>query len=58
MAKASEEDEDAGTARLVARARKEIAEGGAVVPFDVVNRITNGEKPIRAIREFSGNGRR
>lgn len=28
VAKAAEADEDAGTARLVARARKEIAEGG------------------------------
>jgi hypothetical protein len=38
VAKAAEADEDVGTARLVARARKEIAEGGAVIPLDVVNR--------------------
>ena len=51
-AKAAEADEDAGTARLIARARREIAEGGAVIPFDVVNRIANGENPVRAIREW------
>jgi len=52
VAKAAEADEDAGTARLVARARKEIAEGGGVIPFDVVNRIADGENPIRVIREW------
>jgi ribosome-binding protein aMBF1 (putative translation factor) len=52
LAKAAEADEDAGTARLVARARKEIADGGAVIPFDVVNRIADGENPIRVIREW------
>jgi hypothetical protein len=52
VAKAAEADEDAGTARLVARARKEIAEGEAIIPFDVVNRIANGENPIRVIREW------
>lgn len=52
MAKANEADEDAGTARLVARARKEIAEGATVVPLDVVNRIADGENPVRVIREW------
>jgi DNA-binding XRE family transcriptional regulator len=52
VAKAAEADEDAGTARLVPRARKEIAEGGVVIPFDVVNRIANGENAIRVIREW------
>jgi ribosome-binding protein aMBF1 (putative translation factor) len=52
VAKAAEADEDAGTARLVARARREIAEGEAVIPFDVVNRIANGEIAIRVIREW------
>ena len=51
-AKAAEADEDAGTARLVARARKEIADGGAVIPLEVVNRIADGENPIRVIREW------
>ena len=52
VAKANEADEDAGTARLVARARKEIAEGATVVPLDVVNRIADGENPVRVIREW------
>jgi hypothetical protein len=52
VAKAAEADEDAGTARLVARARKEIAAGGAVIPLNVVNRIADGENPIRVIREW------
>jgi len=54
LAKAGEADEDAGTARLVARARKEIAEGEPVIPLDVINRIANGENPIRVIREWRG----
>ena len=52
VAKATEADEDAGTARLVARARKEIAEGATVIPLDVVNRIADGENPVRVIREW------
>jgi hypothetical protein len=43
VAKASEADEDAGTARIVARARKEIAGGGPLLPKDVVDRLANGE---------------
>jgi DNA-binding XRE family transcriptional regulator len=52
VAKVAEADEDEGTARLVARARREIAEGAAVIPFDVVNRIAEGEHPVRVIREW------
>jgi len=52
VAKAAEAAEDAGTARLVARARKEVAEGAPLVPLDVVERIAAGEHPIRAIREW------
>ena len=51
-AKAAEADEDVGTARLVARARKEVAEGAPLVPLDVAERIAAGEHPIRAIREW------
>ncbi|HKS87785.1 MAG TPA: helix-turn-helix transcriptional regulator [Pseudolabrys sp.] len=51
-AKAAEADEDAGTARLVARARKEIAEGAPLVPMEVVERIAAGDHPIRAMREW------
>jgi hypothetical protein len=39
---APEADEDAGTARIAARARKEIADGGPLLPKDVVDRISNG----------------
>lgn len=51
-AKAAEADEDAGTARLVARARKEIAEGAPLIPMEVVERIAAGDHPIRAMREW------
>ncbi len=51
-AKAAEADEDAGTARLVARARKDVAEGAPLIPLDVVERIAAGEHPIRAVREW------
>ena len=52
VAKAKEADEDAGTARLVARARKEIAAGAPLIPMEVADRIANGENPIRVIREW------
>src|SRR5258708_30415832 len=52
VAKASEADEDAGTARIVARARKEIASGGPLLPKDVVDRIANGENPLPGLRQW------
>ena len=52
VAKASEADEDAGTARVVARARQEIAAGGPLLPKDVVDRMANGENPLRVLREW------
>ena len=52
VAKASEADEDAGSARLVAQARKEIAGGGSLLPKDVVDRIANGENPVRVLRDW------
>src|SRR3974390_12302 len=52
VAKAAEAAEDAGTARLVARARKEVAEGAPLVPLDVVARIAAAQPPIRSIREW------
>ncbi len=51
-AKAAEADEDAGTARAVARARKEVSEGGPLLPKDVVDRLANGENPVRVLREW------
>jgi hypothetical protein len=52
VAKAKEADEDLGGARLVARARKEIAAGASLIPMAVADRIADGENPIRAIREW------
>ena len=49
---ADEAVEDAGTARLVARAKKEIAAGTPLLPMEVVDRLANGENPIRVLREF------
>jgi Helix-turn-helix len=51
-AKAAEADEDVGTARLVARARKEIAAGAPLIPKAAVDRIAKGENPLRVLREW------
>ena len=51
-AKAAEADEDIGTARLVARARKEIAAGAPLIPKEVVDRIAKGENALRVLREW------
>ena len=51
-AKAAEADEDIGSARLVARARKEIAAGTPLIPKKIVDRIANGENPLRVLREW------
>jgi DNA-binding XRE family transcriptional regulator len=50
----SEVEEDAGTARLIARAKKEIADGALLLPKEVVDRLANGENPIRVLRQFRG----
>jgi len=52
VARAAEADEDAGTARIVAQARREIASGGPLLPKDVVDRIANGDNPVRVLREW------
>ncbi|MBX9847433.1 MAG: helix-turn-helix transcriptional regulator [Xanthobacteraceae bacterium] len=49
---AQEAEEDMATARLVARAKKDIAGGVPLLPKDVVDRLANGENPIRVLREF------
>lgn len=46
--------EDAGTARLVARAKKDVAGGSPVLPMAVVERLAKGENPIRVLRQFRG----
>jgi hypothetical protein len=53
-AKAQEADEDFGTTRLIARARREIATGMPLIPKEVVNRIARGENALRALREWRG----
>ena len=52
VAKAAEVDEDMGTARIVARAREEVASGSPLLPKDVVDRLANGENPVRVLREW------
>jgi hypothetical protein len=52
ISRAKEADEDAGMVQLVARARKEIADGAPLIPMVVADRIAKGENPIRAIREW------
>jgi uncharacterized protein involved in propanediol utilization len=54
VAKAAEAYEDAGTARLISRARSEIAVGIALLPKDAVDRMAKGENPVRVLRERSG----
>jgi hypothetical protein len=49
---AAEADEDIGAARLVARARKEIAAGAPRIPKAIVDRIANGENALRVLREW------
>jgi ribosome-binding protein aMBF1 (putative translation factor) len=52
VARASEAAEDEGTARIVARARKEIASGSPLLPKDIVDRLADGENPIRVLRKW------
>ena len=54
VAKAAEVEEDVGTARIVARARREIAAGTPLLPKDVVDRLAAGENPVRALRRWRG----
>ncbi len=51
LTRAAEADEDAGTARLVARARKQ-ATIEELIPKAVVDRIAEGENPLRVLREW------
>jgi len=47
-----EAEEDTGTARLVMRAKREIADGAPVLPMSVVDRLSSSENPIRVLRQF------
>jgi predicted transcriptional regulator len=48
----TESEEDAGTARLVARGRSEVAAGAPLLPKAVVDRLARNENPVRALREW------
>jgi DNA-binding XRE family transcriptional regulator len=52
--KAAEAEEDAGTARIVDRAKAELAAGAPRLPKSVVDRLVAGENPVRVIREWRG----
>lgn len=54
LARAAEADEDVGTARLADRGRREMAEGAPLIPKEVVDRLINGESPLKVIREWRG----
>jgi uncharacterized protein involved in propanediol utilization len=49
LARAAEADEDAGAARLVARARAEIASGAPLLPKRVVDRLANRKNSTPAV---------
>jgi len=50
--RAAEADEDRGTALLVAQARDAIGAGAPVLPKHIVDRLANGENPVRVIRDW------
>jgi Helix-turn-helix domain len=52
VAKAAEASEDEGTARLVERARLEVAAGAPLLPKLYVDRLAQGENPVRVLREW------
>lgn len=54
VALAAEAAEDAGTGRLVAKAREEIAAGEPVFPLAIAEALADGENPIRVLRGFRG----
>jgi len=53
-AKVRAAEEDVGTARLVARAQREIAAGMPLIPKEAVDRIAAGENALRVLREWRG----
>src|ERR1700722_6151146 len=52
VARAAEVDEDKGTARLVKLGRDAVASGAPLLPKDVVDRLANGNNPVRVLREW------
>ncbi|MBC7583031.1 helix-turn-helix transcriptional regulator [Tardiphaga sp. vice352] len=51
MVLSNEAEEDIGTARLVAKAKRD---KGVRLPLSVVQQLANGENPIRVLRQFRG----
>jgi DNA-binding XRE family transcriptional regulator len=49
---AAEAEEDVGTARIVGRAKREVAKGAPLMPKTLVDRLAKGENPIRVLREW------
>jgi DNA-binding XRE family transcriptional regulator len=49
---AQEADEDKGTARLVARAKREALAEAQIFPKQIADRLADGENPIRVLREY------
>lgn len=54
IAKASKADEDTGTARIIAHARREASKGAPLIPIEVAERIANGENAVKALRKLCG----
>jgi DNA-binding XRE family transcriptional regulator len=52
IAKAAEFDEDAGTTRIIERARADIAAGALLLPKHVVDRLADGENAVLVLREW------
>jgi DNA-binding XRE family transcriptional regulator len=52
LRRAAEAEEDAGTMRIVARAKRELAQGAPLIPKSVADRLASGENPIRVLRNF------
>ena len=52
LARASEAEEDAGTARLIARAGAEVEAGLPLLPMVVADRLTDGENALLVLRQW------
>lgn len=50
--RAAEAEENAATARAIARARKEVSAGALLLPKEIVDRLANGENAVRVLREW------
>jgi DNA-binding XRE family transcriptional regulator len=46
--------EDAACARMIDQAKKDVANGALLLPLAIVQRLADGENPIRVLRQFRG----